>query len=247
MKLSRGLFYSVGALAGAALMLESTLTRMLAVAQYYHFAFLVISLALLGFGASGSILTLFPSWMTKQYNDGRPSGIDRIVNIAGAGFAASLAAAYLVINWLPFDSYSIAWDRVQVLYFVLYYLALTLPFLFAGLGIGAVLSSSPGINHRVYAVNLLGSAFGILLGLIVMQMAGVPGASAGKRGDRVVCGFRFPGNIIQVAEIGCLDIPGGGHSRCIGVNLFQPEYQLTAGDYRLALQRPAVCFTGTRF
>ena len=190
MKLSRGLFYSVGALAGAALMLESTLTRMLAVAQYYHFAFLVISLALLGFGASGSILTLFPSWMTKQYKDGRPSGVDRIVNIAGAGFAASLAAAYLVINWLPFDSYSIAWDRVQVLYFALYYLALTLPFLFAGLGIGAVLSSSPGINHRVYAVNLLGSAFGILLGLIVMQLAGVPGAllASGVTGLSAVLG-----------------------------------------------------------
>jgi hypothetical protein len=176
MKLSQGLFFSVGALAGAALILESTLTRMLAVAQYYHFAFLVISLALLGFGASGSFLTLFHSWMIKQDHEGRHSGVDRIVIIAGVGFAASLAAAYLVINWMPFDSYSIAWDRVQVLYFCLYYMVLTLPFLFAGLGIGAVLSSSPGINHRVYAVNLLGSAFGILLGLIVMQLAGVPGA-----------------------------------------------------------------------
>ena len=46
---------SVAALAAAALLLESALTRLLAVAQYYHFAFLVVSLALLGFGASGDI------------------------------------------------------------------------------------------------------------------------------------------------------------------------------------------------
>lgn len=192
MNLSRGLFYSVGALAGAALMLESTLTRMLAVAQYYHFAFLVISLALLGFGASGSFLTIFPSWMTKQDHEGRYIGVEQIVIVAGAGFAASLAAAYLVINWLPFDSYSIAWDRAQVFYFALYYLVLALPFLFAGLGIGAVLSSSPGINNRIYAVNLMGSALGILLGLIVMQLAGVPGAllASGVIGLSAVLGSR---------------------------------------------------------
>ena len=49
---------SVAALAAAALLLESALTRLLAVAQYYHFAFLVVSLALLGFGASGTFLSL---------------------------------------------------------------------------------------------------------------------------------------------------------------------------------------------
>jgi len=125
MKISRGTYYSVGALATAALMLESTLTRLLAVAQYYHFAFLVISLALLGFGASGSFLTIFPNWRSKQENGTDNAGRGKILILAGSGFAASLAVAYLVINWLPFDSYSIAWDRSQVLYFVLYYLVLT--------------------------------------------------------------------------------------------------------------------------
>jgi len=176
MKLSKGTYYSVGALAGAALMLESTLTRLLAVAQYYHFAFLVVSLALLGFGSSGSILSVFPGWKNGGEDKSSSSGRERIVVLAGIGFAASLAIAYLVVNWLPFDSYSIAWDRSQVIYFALYYLVLTLPFLFAGLGIGAVLSSSQGESNRVYAVNLLGSSVGILLGLLLMQQAGVPGA-----------------------------------------------------------------------
>ena len=178
-QLHRGTYYSVAALAAATLMLESTLTRLLAVAQYYHFAFLVVSLALLGFGASGSLLTLFPGWKREEKKTAGGNIRARIIHIAGFGLAASLSLAYVVVNWLPFDSYSITWDSKQVLYFALYYLVLTLPFLFAGLGIGAVLSSSPGKNNRVYAVNLLGSAFGILLGLFVMQLAGVPGALIG--------------------------------------------------------------------
>ena len=165
------IYLSVAALAAAALMLESTLTRLLAVAQFYHFAFLVVSLALLGFGASGSILSLFPNWISSDNNSLR-----RILAISGVGFAVSVGAAYAVVNYLPFDSYSIVWDRRQVIYFGFYYLALTIPFLFAGLGIGAALSIVPGKSNLTYAVNLLGSAIGIGLALIIMQLAGVSGA-----------------------------------------------------------------------
>ena len=52
--------FSVGALATAILLLEGVLVRLLAVAQFYHFAFLVVSLALLGFGASGTLLSISP-------------------------------------------------------------------------------------------------------------------------------------------------------------------------------------------
>lgn len=158
----------VAALAAAALLLESTLTRLLAVAQFYHFAFLVVSLALLGFGASGTLLSLLP----------RLSRIPPPILLAraGAAFTAATGLAYLVVNFLPFDSYSIAWDRRQVVYFAGYYLALTLPFICAGLGIGAALAAAEGRSHRVYAANLLGSALGVLLAPAAMWLAGVPGA-----------------------------------------------------------------------
>ena len=122
--------FCVGALAAAALLLESALTRLLAVAQYYHFAFLVVSLALLGFGASGSFLSLRKSQAPNP----------RIYRLAGAGFAASTLLAYAVVNWLPFDSYTIAWERRQLLYFAFYYLILALPFFCSGVGIGAGLA-----------------------------------------------------------------------------------------------------------
>lgn len=170
------IYLSVALISAAALMLESTYTRLLAVAQFYHFAFLVVSLALLGFGASGSLLSIFPGWYRSHEKHSGDKNLQRLISVSGLGFAISVGLSYLVINWLPFDSYSIAWDSTQVLYFGLYYLGLTIPFLFAGLGIGAALSSSPGRSNRIYAVNLFGSSAGILLALLVMQLAGVPGA-----------------------------------------------------------------------
>ena len=66
--------------------------------------------------------------------------------------------AYLAVNRLPFDSYLVAIDRRQILYFGLYYLALSLPFLCSGLGIAAALAKGGSRSHTVYAANLLGSA-----------------------------------------------------------------------------------------
>ena len=167
-RMFRRITFSVASLAAATLLLESALLRLLAVAQFYHFAFLVVSLALLGFGASGSLLSLSTRLKTMP--------LDRLLTIAGIGFAVSVALAYLVVNLLPFDSYSIAWERRQILFFMLYYLALTMPFLFAGLGIGGSLAAIEGRGHLVYATNLLGSGIGALLAPLALWLVGVPGA-----------------------------------------------------------------------
>lgn len=170
-----------GALAAATLLLEGTLTRLLAVAQFYHFAFLVVSLALLGFGASGSWLTVFRGIIAPTEARDDDAGRSRtrgpgLMMVAGMGFAASTGIAYAVVNWLPFDSYSIAWERKQVVYFAIFYIALALPFLFSGLGIGGALSSQPGRSHLIYAANLLGSGLGALAAPLILWLAGVPGA-----------------------------------------------------------------------
>jgi hypothetical protein len=163
---------AVAALAAGALCLESTLSRLLAVAQFYHFAFLVISLALLGFAASGTLLSLSPRL--------RSTPVRSVLASCAAAFALSVLAAYLVVNFLPFDSFSLFIDQRQWAYFILYYLALSLPFLFSGLGIAAALSDAGGRSHWVYAANLLGSAGGIILALLLLNLAGVPGAVVGS-------------------------------------------------------------------
>lgn len=151
-------------LSAAALAFEITLTRLFSVTQWYHFAFLAVSVALLGFGASGTVLSLLPRW-TRPPLAGRAS-------TGSVLFALSVVAAYLCLNYLPFDSYRIAWERVQVLYLLLYYLALTVPFFCAGLVIGSLLSGHAERATQLYASNLIGSALGGLVPVLSLPLTG---------------------------------------------------------------------------
>ena len=47
-------------LSASTLAFEINLTRLFSVSQFYHFAFMAVSIALLGFGASGTFLALLP-------------------------------------------------------------------------------------------------------------------------------------------------------------------------------------------
>lgn len=137
----------------ATLAFEIILTRVFAVAQWYHFAFLSVSVALLGFGASGSLLALLaPGLAGARWR--------KLLLICAFLFPASILGSYLLANYSPFDSYRIAWEPVQFLYLAGYYLALTCPFFLSGLIVGASLSLEPSRAHAVYASNLLGSAAG---------------------------------------------------------------------------------------
>jgi len=145
-------------LSAAALVFEITLTRLFAIQQFYHFAFMVVSLAVLGFAASGVLLSI-------------QSRSPRLSWLAG-GYAASVILAYLIINYLPFDSYSIAWDPKQVWILVLYFAAAGLPFLFAGWTIGATLNAAGEDANQPYAANLIGSALGCPLALGSLAILG---------------------------------------------------------------------------
>lgn len=154
---------AAGLLSAAMLVFELTLTRLFAVAQFYHFAFMAISVALLGSGAAGSLLTVWPR-LSK-----RPG-------LWSAGFTLTTLGSYTILNLIPFDSYAIAWDRSQVLYLILTFLGATLPFLCVGIVIGGLLAENPGRLHRAYAANLIGSALGCVMALPLLAWIGGEGA-----------------------------------------------------------------------
>lgn len=162
-----GPWSSLFLLSAATLTFEITLTRLFSVAQFYHFAFMIVSVALLGFGASGAALTIFPS---LQRGEARQRLRDWSL-----ACAASLLFAYLLTNWLPFDSFSMIWDRRQVLILILHYLALAAPFFFSGLALGFLLTAFPRQAGPTYAVNLLGSALGCVIALLAPAALGGEG------------------------------------------------------------------------
>ena len=160
----------VAASSAGALAFEIALTRVFAVTQFYHFAFLSVSLALLGFGASGSALAVFP---------GLGRGGPRRWGLLAATQSITTIAAYFVTNTIPFDSFAIAWDRRQILYLVIYYLVLAVPFFFAGLVIAVLLTGRdqrlPVPSHRVYAASLVGSGVGVVVALVGLEGLGGEG------------------------------------------------------------------------
>ena len=171
-------------LSSASLVVEIALTRVFSLAQGYHFAFMSVSLALLGFGVSGSLLGLLGSRFERRVLAGPseiaawpPQAAHRwpFLPLCALLFSVSALASYLVANHLPFDSYRIAWEPVQWAYLVGYYAVLSLPFLFAGLFAGAVLASQPAASGRLYAANLIGAALGSLVAVLALPYAGAPG------------------------------------------------------------------------
>ena len=153
-------------ISAATLAFQVALTRFFALAHGSHLAFMAVSLALLGAGASGTYLTLKPPTTFS---------LPRLLTAGRLLFTLSVPASYLAINYLPFDAYRLAWERLQLLWLALYYLALTVPFFFSGVVIGAALSSQPERAGPIYAANLLGSGLGPLLALFALAMFGGPG------------------------------------------------------------------------
>jgi hypothetical protein len=154
-------------LSAATLLFEINLTRLYSVAQFYHFAFMIVSLALLGFGASGTFLALFPSYAGA----GTPRRTAQLSLAAGL----TILAGFILTNELPFDSYTITWDSRQVWILALHYLVQAAPFFCSGLVVSLLLQAAPESAGTTYSANLAGSAAGCGLALFAPALFGGEG------------------------------------------------------------------------
>lgn len=154
-------------LSAATLAFEVNLTRIFSVAQFYHFAFMIVSLALLGFGASGTFLTLFSRLRERD--------TARALILLSWGFALTAIGCYAFTLYVPFDSFRIAHDWRQGVVLALHYVALAIPFFCSGTAVGLLLTVRPDLAGRTYAANLTGSAAGCLLAVVAPSLAGGEG------------------------------------------------------------------------
>jgi spermidine synthase len=133
---------------------EIVLMRLLSMSLWHHFAYMVISLALLGFGASGSVLFLaFPRMK---------NALDRwLVLLAGAS-AVSFCLAFSLSQKIGLDPLQLVWQNTEWLKMLFTYLCMAVPFLFAGGIVGIVLTGAGEEAHILYGVDLAGAACGAL-------------------------------------------------------------------------------------
>ena len=160
----------VALISGAALAYEILLMRLFSIALWHHFAYMIISLALLGYGASGALLTLAPRAVQRHFVP--------LFSAAAAAFGVGAIGCFALSQRVPFNPLEILWDPRQPAYLMAVYLLLALPFLCAGACVGMALSRFPARLSRIYSVDILGAGLGSL-GIVALLFV-LPPADALK-------------------------------------------------------------------
>ncbi len=147
---------AVAAISAALMAYEIVLMRRLVVEHWHHFAYLVISMALLGFGVSGTLLAVLARRVQK-----RP---EAVMLWLACGLLAALVVMPRLAALLPVTGRFIPEDLwKQVGWWSLYWAATLVPFLLGAAVVGAALMSAGPTVGRLYAANLFGSAVGAVL------------------------------------------------------------------------------------
>jgi SAM-dependent methyltransferase len=150
---------AVAALSAAALGYELLLLRLFAIIQWHHFAYLAISVALLGIGAAGSFVTLARRPLLAAY----PGSFI----IAAAAFAVATVACFAVAERVPFNVLEIAWNPTQFLGLAVIYSLLMVPFFCAATALCIAYSGFGKHIPQIYGADILGAGLGSL-GLLVV-------------------------------------------------------------------------------
>jgi hypothetical protein len=126
---SRSPFFllAVSVLAAAAIGYEILLIRLFSVIQWQHFAFMVISLALLGYGASGTLLTLASRRLGLDAQQ-REQRLGLAFMASAALFSLLAVGSFALAQRVPFNPLELAWDPRQFWRLWVVYLLLALPF-----------------------------------------------------------------------------------------------------------------------
>ncbi len=122
---------------------------------------MVISVALLGFGASGTVLAIGRKWFVKHINIALPL----LMILSGISMSLIMLVSSRVFG--GFDSYLLFIDRSQVWGLLITYFAFFIPFFLGALAIGLVYIKFVDKIGSLYFADLLGSGTGGLFILIV--------------------------------------------------------------------------------
>ena len=156
------LSYAIAVLSAASLGYEILLMRLFSIVQWHHYAYMIISLALLGYGASGTFLALTQHWLLPRFAAAFTS--------LAVLFGLTVVGSFILAQRVPFNPLEIIWEPRQWGYLLLLYMLLCVPFFCAATAIGLAFVRLQAHVGRIYQADLLGAgggALGILLALWV--------------------------------------------------------------------------------
>jgi hypothetical protein len=103
------IYFAVFLVSSSVLMFEVSLTRVFSIRLWYHFAFVVISIAMLGIGSAGTVLAVRAR---DTFRINQKSNIALYSLLTGM----SILICYIVSNYVPFDPVKFSWEKIQFFY-----------------------------------------------------------------------------------------------------------------------------------
>lgn len=184
-------------LAMGVLLLEVSLTRVFSVMTWHHFAYLIISLAMLGFGVASTFLTVSPRFASP--------GIDeRLVGRYALAFCWSTVfgfGAATKVRFRPAEVFQYG-DLSNAFALLMIYVIVGVPFFFAGVCIGYLISRGGEAVNRLYFADLVGAGVGALLAIVGINHLGAEATIylAGTAGGLVAASYaRAGGRVFRLA------------------------------------------------
>lgn len=154
------LYISISLISAAALAYEVLLMRLLSIIQWHHFAYMIISLALLGYGVSGTLLTLARAYIVRRFT---------LLYTANALlFGLATISCFSLAQRVPFNGLELIWNPSQIGRLIELYLLLALPFLFAANCMGLAFVRYREQISRIYFADLFGAGTGALTIVILL-------------------------------------------------------------------------------
>jgi len=146
-------YWGVFFIALATLAWEILLTRIFSATMYYHFVFMSISLAMLGFGCSGVIVFLFPRYFSQERCSSHLATGSSLFSIT----IVLAICIYLQINTaITTPSLSAFFVLLKIFFFIF------LPYLFSGLTITLALKHYSKKVTVLYCYDLVGAGVGCI-------------------------------------------------------------------------------------
>jgi hypothetical protein len=165
--MARRHYFAIGAIAATTIFCETALTRLFSVVQYYHGAFLAISVALFGFAVSGVFVLLRGHAFARERLDG---ALARYALL----FSLAIPLAFYGYLYVDFTTLLRGLGLPAFLAIGCEYALLALPFFGSGVCISLLLLHGAQEANRLYAADLASSALGAVAVIPALAWLGGP-------------------------------------------------------------------------
>lgn len=157
---TRLLFVGIFLTSLSGLVLEIAITRIFSAAIWYHFAFVAVSVALVGLGSSG----LLVHYRLKKIRENWAHDL-------------TIASAIGICIILPINLYVMHSLASQVTYLPLFMFLFSIPFFFVGVVISTAFSAFAQKAGRLYAFDLIGASVGSISVVLFLSYLGGEGST----------------------------------------------------------------------